>query len=66
MFWQHNGIAERYPRFEMVVESPYTRGAVSGVGVVTMLAGLGELGALFVSRWRDNEAPGPADDTPSA
>ncbi|HWK11627.1 MAG TPA: hypothetical protein VNR64_16330 [Vicinamibacterales bacterium] len=48
---------------EAVVESPYVRGAATGVGVITMLAGLGELGSLVAGRWRAGETPGPADDT---
>jgi hypothetical protein len=35
---------------ERIVASPYARGAVSGVGLVTLLAGLAELGAAFAAR----------------
>ena len=66
VFWERNGLTDPYPRLETVIESPYVRGAATGVGVITMLAGLGELGALFVMRWRSGEAPGPADHTPRA
>jgi len=33
-----------------VVASPYARGAVTGVGLVTLLAGLADLAAAFASR----------------
>lgn len=66
VFWERNWFTDRYPRMETVIESPYVRGGATGVGVITMLAGLGELGSLFVTRWRSGEAPGPADDTPGA
>ena len=65
-FWERNRFTDPYPRLEAVIESPYVRGAATGVGVITMLAGLGELGALFVTRWRGQEAPGAADDAPRA
>jgi hypothetical protein len=34
------------------IESPYVRGAVTGVGVITAVAGVMELGAVIVSRSR--------------
>jgi hypothetical protein len=34
------------------VESPYVRGAVTGVGVITAVAGLAELGGAIASRRR--------------
>jgi hypothetical protein len=34
------------------VESPYVRGAVTGVGIITAVAGLAELGAVLSSRSR--------------
>jgi len=39
--------------------SPYARGGVTGVGIITALAGLAELGSLILSRIRRHE-PGPA------
>jgi hypothetical protein len=49
-FWDRNFFASTLPVLERIVASPYARGAVSGVGLVTLLAGLAELGAAFASR----------------
>jgi hypothetical protein len=38
--------------------SPYARGGVTGVGVITALAGLVELGTLIMARGRRPD-PGP-------
>ena len=50
--WEHNRFAETWPAMRAVIESPYVRGAVSGVGVITAVAGVIELGAVIVSRSR--------------
>ena len=39
------------------MKSPYARGAVTGVGVITALAGLTELGSLILSKGRRPPAP---------
>jgi hypothetical protein len=49
------------PQLEQFVHSPYARGGVTGVGVITALAGLAELGSLFASRTRRG-----GDTTPPA
>lgn len=36
----------------MVVNSPYARGAVTGIGLITAIAGLAELAALVTRRQR--------------
>jgi hypothetical protein len=41
----------------LAIESPYVRGAVTGVGVVTALAGLAELGSVIASRSRRQPQP---------
>jgi hypothetical protein len=40
-----------------VLNSPYARGGVSGVGVITALAGLAELGAAVSRRGRRRTDP---------
>lgn len=50
--WEHNRFTEARPALEEVLASPYARGAVTGIGVITALAGLVELGSIFVSRAR--------------
>jgi hypothetical protein len=67
VFWERNHFTDGHPRIEAIVESPYARGAATGIGVITVLAGLGELGSVFVTRWkRSDAAPDPADETPGA
>ena len=46
------------------MNSPYARGAVTGVGVITALAGLAELGSVIVSRARRRGA-GPDPPAPA-
>ena len=49
-FWDHNRFAAMLPVLEGLLGSPYARGAVSGVGVITTIAGVLELAAAFTSR----------------
>jgi hypothetical protein len=56
VFWEHNRFAESRPFIEAFLGSPYARGAVTGVGVVTALAGLAELGAVLTRRARRRDA----------
>ena len=64
-FWDHNRFAEARPSLEALLNSPYARGAVTGVGVITALAGLAELGSLILSksRRRDPDPPSPVGTT---
>ena len=57
--WEHNRFTEARPRLEAVMQSPYARGGVTGVGVITALAGLVELGSIFVARARRSEGSSP-------
>jgi hypothetical protein len=51
-FWAHNRFAESRPAIEEFINSPYARGGVTGVGVITACAGLAELGSLVATRAR--------------
>lgn len=68
-FWEHNRFAESRPALEALVMSPYARGGVTGIGVITALAGLVELASVFLSRGRRRDtgpsgsSAGPAVDT---
>jgi hypothetical protein len=63
-FWERNFFAESLPAIERLLASPYARGAVSGVGVVTLIAGLAELGGAFASRREASNLP-PRPTLPS-
>ena len=58
-FWENNRFARAQPALESVVKSPYARGAVTGVGVITALAGLTELGSLILAKSRRGAPPDP-------
>jgi hypothetical protein len=55
--WEHNRFATSRPALEAALESPYARGAVTGVGVITALAGVAELGSIILSRARRRDLP---------
>ena len=61
-FWDRNRFTDGHPGIETFVESPYARGAVTGIGVVTAFAGFAELAAVFSSRSRGQHAEDPVRD----
>ena len=46
-------------RSKRLLQSPYARGGVTGVGVITALAGLAELGSVILVARRAARDPGP-------
>ena len=60
-FWDRNFFASTLPALEHILASPFARGAVSGIGAITAVAGLAELAALFLTRRR---AEPPRDARP--
>jgi hypothetical protein len=52
--WDRNFFVERLPILESIVQNVFVRGAVSGVGAVTALAGLAELAGLF-NKWKSKD-----------
>jgi hypothetical protein len=55
-FWDRNFFIERLPLLESVLRNVFVRGAVSGIGALTALAGLAELAGIFAARRRREEA----------
>lgn len=49
-FWDRNFFAASAPALRPWVDSPFVRGAVSGIGGITAIAGLAELGSLLARR----------------
>ena len=49
-FWDHNVFVMMVPMLQDLLGSPYARGAVSGVGAITTIAGVLELAAAFSLR----------------
>ncbi len=56
-FWDRNFFIERLPLLEGLLSNVFVRGAVSGIGGITILAGLAELAGLF-ARQSSNEPAG--------
>ena len=59
-FWDRNFFIERLPLLESLLRNVFVRGAVSGIGGLTALAGLAELAGIFAARRRREE---PAEKT---
>jgi hypothetical protein len=51
-FWDHNYLARVVPGLGAVTTNFFARGAVSGLGLVNVAAGLSELLSVFSSRRR--------------
>lgn len=56
-FWDRNFFIERLPVLESLLSNVFVRGAVSGIGGLTTLAGLAELAGIFVARHRATDEP---------
>ncbi len=50
MYWDRNYFAETWPALRLLITNHFVRGAVSGLGVVNVGAGILELVSLFLSR----------------
>ena len=58
-YWDRNFFAQSWPALHAVLTSNYVRGAVSGLGVVNVLAAVGEIAEVFSDRPSAQGAPGP-------
>ncbi|MEQ1757489.1 MAG: hypothetical protein ABL986_04160 [Vicinamibacterales bacterium] len=56
-FWDGNYFAQVLPLVGDVIGNDFVRGAVSGIGVVTVVTGLSDLVSLFMARGQSLEAP---------
>lgn len=55
-FWDRNYFVSAWPDLQPIMTSNYVRGAVTGLGVVNLIAGLADLSLLFAVRGR-HDAP---------
>ena len=46
-YWDNNVFAATLPKLHLVLQSNFVRGAVSGVGLINLVAGFAELVALM-------------------
>jgi hypothetical protein len=58
-FWDRNYFVEAWSALGGFLTSNYTRGAISGLGLVNVWAALAELADLFGSRKSDPLGPNP-------
>ena len=56
-FWDRNFFIEQLPLLESWLSNVFVRGAVSGIGGLTILGGLAELAGIFVARQRASDGP---------
>jgi hypothetical protein len=59
-FWDRNYFAELVPAVQAIVTNNFFRGAVSGLGIINLAVGVGELVSLLGRR-----APRPTSINPS-
>lgn len=59
-FWERNYIGFLWPAARGLLLSPWLRGAVSGVGVLTFGAGMLDLAGIFLRRSAPSESAGSA------
>ena len=57
VYWDRNYFAETLPFVRAVITNNFVRGAVSGLGVINIWAGIGELVSLMLSRNVERPAP---------
>ncbi len=53
-YWDRNYFADSWPWLRGVITNNFVRGGVTGLGLVNLAVGLGELFSIFVAR-RDEE-----------
>jgi hypothetical protein len=49
-FWDRNYFVYAWPALVPLFDSPFFRGGVTGVGLLNLMAGFGEMSALFGPR----------------
>ena len=59
-FWEENYFAGAWPALGALLRNNYARGAISGLGVVNVIAGLADLAPIFGARAR-REVPDVRD-----
>lgn len=64
-FWERNYFGYAMPSLQFVLSNPFVRGAVSGLGLLNLAAGIAELSSMFSTRERAVE-PRPGSDRQSA
>ena len=61
VLWRHNAFVGMLPWLAPIMANPYVRGAVTGIGIVTLGAGLRDLASVLFARTAE---PTPTPDDP--
>jgi hypothetical protein len=56
-YWDRNYFAQSFPLVHSAITNNFVRGAVSGVGIVNIAAGIGELISLLLAPRRTDDPP---------
>jgi hypothetical protein len=56
-YWDRNYFAQALPAVHGLITNNFVRGAVSGIGVINVAAGVSELVSLMLSRQVERPAP---------
>jgi hypothetical protein len=62
--WEHNWFARLWPPVQAAMDSAFVRGAVSGVGLVTVAAGIRELFGVFAGSASSDADAGTGPTSP--
>jgi hypothetical protein len=62
-FWERNYFADAVPLLHDVLANNFVRGAVSGLGVVNLIAGLRDLAGVMASRRMANASGASGTDS---
>lgn len=49
IYWEQNYFVQAFPAVQAFISNDFVRGAVSGLGLVNLLAGLGEIWSLLTA-----------------
>ena len=55
-FWDRNYFAEAVPVIHTIITNNFVRGGVSGLGLINLISGLGELISILLARNAETEA----------
>ena len=55
-FWDRNYFAEAVPLIHTIITNNFVRGGVSGLGLINLISGLGELVSILLARNTDTGA----------
>jgi len=62
-FWDRNYFAEALPPIHAFIRNNFVRGAVSGLGLINIVAGLGEIVSILLARHVEGTHPPPLSTT---